>query len=91
MVEIKENRHLIRPLELHLFLVYFPEKCMKNEATTAIANTLKKTPDRKGGGRQKKGLKVASADFSKAEIENDKGLIVLEEEEDVSSDNFDEM
>ena len=62
-------------LELHLFLDCFPEKCTENEAPTAISNTLKRAPDRKGGGGREKGLEVACRDFSADEIENDNGLI----------------
>ena len=78
----------MRDLELHLFLDCFPEKYTENEAATVIANTLKRTPDRRGGGGRKKGLE---ADSSADEIENDNGLIGSEEEEDTSSDSFDEM
>ena len=53
--------------------------------------TLKRVPDRKGGGGQKKGLGLASAEFRADEVENDNGLIGLEEEEDASSDSFNEM
>ena len=63
----------------------------KNEAAAAIANTLKRAPDWKEGGGQKKRLEV---DFSTGEIENCNRLIGLEEEEDTSSDNemrWDEM
>ena len=60
----------------------------KNEAAAAIANTLKRAPDRKGGGGRKKRLEV---DFSADEIENGNRLIGLEEEEDTSSDSFDEI
>ena len=45
-VEIKESYHLMRDLELHLFLDSFPETYTENEAATAIANTLKRAPDR---------------------------------------------
>ena len=48
---------------------------------------LKRAPDRKGGGRKKR-LEV---DFSADEIENGNRLIGLEEEEDTSSDSFDEI
>ena len=51
----------MRDLELYLFLDSFPEKYIENEAATTIANTLKRAPDRKGGGGRKKGLEV---DFS---------------------------
>ena len=78
----------MRDLELHLFLDSFPETYTENEAATAIANTLRRAPDRKGGGGPMKGLQV---DFSADEIENGNGLIGLEEEEDTSSDSFDEM
>ena len=90
-VEVKESCHLMRHLELHLFLDCFPEKYKQNEAATVIANTLKRAPDKKGGGGRKKGLEVASADFSADEIENDNELIGSEEEEDTSSGSFDEM
>ena len=90
-VEVKESCHLIRHLELALFLDCFPEKYIVKEAAPAIANTLKQAPDRKGRSSRKKGLEVASADFSAAEIENEIGLISLEEEEDTRSDSFDEM
>ena len=73
---------------MHLLLNWFPEKYRENEAATAIANRLKWAPDRKGEGGRKKGLE---ADFSPVEIENGNGLIGLEEEEDRSSDSFDEM
>ena len=43
-VEVKESCHLMRDLELHLFLDSFPETHTENEA--AIANTLKRAPDR---------------------------------------------
>ena len=45
-VEIKESCHLMRDLELHLFLDSFPETYTENEAATAVANTLKRAPDR---------------------------------------------
>ena len=45
-VEVKESCHLMRDLELHLFLDSFPETYMENEAATAIANTLKRAPGR---------------------------------------------
>ena len=73
-VEVKESCHLMRDLELHLFLDSFPETYTENEAATAIANTLKRAPDRGGGGKMK-GLEV---DFSSDETENDNGLIGLE-------------
>ena len=78
----------MRGLELHLFLHYFPEKYTENEAATEIGNTLEPAPDRKRGSGWKKGLEV---DFGTDEIENDNELIGLEEEEDTSSDSFDEM
>lgn len=53
--------------------------------------TLKRVPDRKGEGGQKKGPEVASAEFRADEVENDNGLIGLEEEEYASSDSFNEM
>ena len=87
-VEVKERLHLMRNLELHLFLDDFLKRTQKNEAAAAIPNTLKRAPDRKGGGGQKKGLEV---DFSEDEIENGNRLIGLEEEEDTSSDSFDEI
>ena len=74
-----------------LFLDCFPKKYTEKEVAIAIANTLKRALDRKGGGGRKKGLKVASADFSADEIENENGLIGSEEEEDTRSDSFDEM
>ena len=83
--EVKESRYLMRDLEFHLFLDCFPETYTENEAATAIANTLKGAPDRKGGGGPKKGLDV---DFSADEIENGNRLISLEEEEDTNSDSF---
>ena len=55
-VEVKESCHLMRDLELHLFLDSFPETYTENEAATAIANTLRRAPDRKGGGGSMKGL-----------------------------------
>ena len=55
-VEVKESRHFMRDLELHLILGYFPETYTENEAATAIANTLKWPPDKKGGSGRKKGL-----------------------------------
>ena len=87
-VEVKESRHLMRDLELHLFLDCFPEKYTENEAATSIANTLKRATDRKGEAGRKKGLEI---DFSADEIENGIRLIGSEEEEDTSSDSFDEM
>ena len=87
-VDVKESCHLMRDLELHLFLDCFPETYTVNEAATAIANRLKRASDRKGGGGRKKGLQVG---FSADEIENGNGLIGLEEEEDTSSDSFNEM
>ena len=66
----------------------FPETYTKNEAAAAIGNTLKQTPDRKGGTGRKKWLEV---DFSADEIENGNRLIGLEQEEDTSSDSFDEI
>ena len=90
-VEVKESRHLMRHLELPLLLDCFPKKYTEMEAATVIANTLKQVPDRKGGSGRKKGLEVASADFSADEIENEIGLISSEEEEDTRSDSFDEM
>ena len=55
-VEVKESCHLMRDLELYLFLDSFPETYTENEAATAIANTLRRAPDRKGGGGSMKGL-----------------------------------
>ena len=52
--EVKESRHLMWHLELHLFLDCFPKKYTGNEAAAAIANTLKQAPGRKGGGGLKK-------------------------------------
>ena len=63
-VEVKESRHLMRHLELPSFLDCFPKKYTEKVAAAAIANTLKRAPDRKGGGGRKKGLEVASAYFS---------------------------
>ena len=73
---------------MHLFLDSFAETHTENEAATAIANMLKRGPDRKGRGGRMKGLEVG---FSADEIENGNGLIGLEKEEDLSSDSFDEM
>ena len=87
-VEVKESCHLMRDLELHLFLDSFPETYTENEAATAIANTLKQAPGRKVGGGRKKGLEL---DLSVDEIENGQKLIGWEEKEDTSSDSFDEM
>ena len=50
--------HLMRKLELHLFLVYFPKKYTENKAAKAIANMLKRTSGRNGRSGQKKGLEV---------------------------------
>ena len=55
-VQVKENCYLMRDLELHLFLDSFLETYTENEAATAIANTLRRAPDRKGGGGPMKGL-----------------------------------
>ena len=44
--EFKESCHLMRDLELHLFLDSFSETYTENEAATAIVNTLKRAPDR---------------------------------------------
>ena len=52
--EVKESRHLMRHLELHLVLDCFPKKYAGNEAAAATANTLKQVPGRKGGGGLKK-------------------------------------
>ena len=65
-VEVKESRQLMRHLELLLFLDCFPKNYTEKEA--ARANTLRRAPDRKGGGIRKKGLEVSSADFSADEI-----------------------
>ena len=54
-VEVKESRHLMRHLELPLFLDCFPKKYTEKEVGTAIANTLKRAPDIKGRGGRKKG------------------------------------
>ena len=89
-VEVKEIHHLMRHLELHLSLDCFPEKSTEKEAATAIANTLKRAPERKGGGGRKKELELASVNFSADESDHENGLIGTEEEED-SSDSFDEM
>ena len=45
-VEVKESRYLMRDLGLYLFLDCFPETYTENEAAAAIANTLKRAPDR---------------------------------------------
>ena len=90
-VEVKEIHHLMRHLELHLSLDCFSEKYTEKEAATAIANTLKQAPDRKGGDGRKKELELASADFSADKNDKENGLIGTEEEEDISSDSFDEM
>ena len=90
-VKVKENHHLMRHLELRLVLDCFPKMYTKNQAATAIANRLKRAPDRKGGSGQKKELEVASASFSADEIENENGLISSEEEEDTRSNSFHEM
>ena len=87
-VKVKESRHFMKDLELHLFLDCFPETYTESEAATAIAKTLKRAPGKKEGGGRKKGLEV---DFSADEIENGNGLIGSEEEEDTSSDSFDKM
>ena len=55
-VQVKENCHLMRDLELHLFLDSFLETYTENEAATAIANTLRRAPDRKGRDGRMKGL-----------------------------------
>ena len=81
----------MRHLELPLLLDCFPKKYTEKEAATVSANTLKRALNRKGGGGWKKGLGVASADFSAEEIENEIGLIGSEEEEDTRSDSFHEM
>ena len=78
----------MRDLECHLLLDCFPETFTENEAATVIANMLKRAPDRKGGGGPKKGLDV---DFGADKTEKGSGLIGLEEEEDISSDSFDDM
>ena len=80
----------MRHLELPLLLDCFPKKYTEKEAATVIVNTLKRAPDRKGRGGRKKGLEVASADFSTDEIENEIGLIGSEEKEDTRSDSFNE-
>ena len=46
-VGVKESCHLMRNLELHLFFDSFPETYTENEEATAIANTLKRAPDRR--------------------------------------------
>ena len=74
-VEIKENCHLIRHLELRLVLDYFSKKFIENETAIAIANTLTRASDRKEEGSQEKGLEVASVDLSEDEIENFNGLM----------------
>ena len=78
----------MRDLELHLLLDCFPETYTQNEAATAIANTPKRAPGRKWGGSRNKGLE---ADVSADEIENGNGMIGSEEEDDASSDSFDEV
>ena len=78
----------MRDLWLHLFLDCFYEKYTETEAATGIVNSLKRAPDRKGRGSRKKRLEV---NFSVEEIENDNGLISSKDEEDTSSDSFDEM
>ena len=90
-VEVKESSHLMRHLELPLLLDCFPKKYTEKEAATVMANTFRRALNRKGGGGWKKGLEVASAEFSADEIENEIGLIGSEEEEDTRSDSFDEM
>ena len=90
-VKVKENHHLMRHLEFRLVLDCFPKKYTKKEAAAAIANRLKRAPDRKGGSGRKKELEVASANFSADEIENKNELISSEEEEDTRSNSFDEM
>ena len=87
-VEVRERLHLMKDLELHLFLDAFLKRTQRNEAAAAIVNTLKRAPDRKRGGGRKKWLEV---DFSAGEIENGNRLIGLEEEENTSSDSFDEI
>ena len=91
VVEVKEIHHLMRHLELHLSLDCFPEKYTEKEAAAAIVNTLKRAPDRKGGGGRKKELEVASADFRANENDHENGLVGTEEEEDTSSNSFDEI
>ena len=81
----------MRHLELNFFLGCFPEKYTEIDTITAIANTLKRAPDKTGESGQKKGSEVASADFSADKLQNDNELICSEEEEDTSSDIFDEM
>ena len=76
-VEIKENCHLIRHLELRLVLDYFSKKFIENESAIAIANTLTRASDRKEEGSQEKGLEVASVDLSEDEIENFNGLMPI--------------
>ena len=78
----------MRDLELYMFFSCFPETKTKNEAAVPIANTLKRAPNRKGGGGQKKRKEVG---FSADEIENGNRLTLLKKEEDTSSDSFDEM
>ena len=73
---------------MHLILDSFAETHTENEAATAIANMLKRGPDRKGIGGRMKGLEVG---FSADEIENGNGMIGLEEEEGTSSDSFNEI
>ena len=76
---------------MRLLLDCFPQKYTKNETVKAIFSMLKRVPDRKGRGSWKKGLEIVSADFNTDKIKNDNGLIGLEEEEDTSSNSFDEM
>ena len=47
VVEVKESCHMMRGLELHLFLDCFREKYTENEAATAIANSFKRARDKK--------------------------------------------
>ena len=83
-VEVKESLHF----RIVFVFRYFPETYTKNEVDAAIANTLKRAPDRKGGGVRKKRLEV---DFSADETENGNMLIGLEEDKDTSIDSFDEI
>ena len=91
MVKVKESRHLMRHLKLHLLLDCFPQKYTENETVKAIVSTLKQAPDRKERGVPKKGLEVVSADFNAHKIEKDNWLNGLEEEEDTSGDSIKEM
>ena len=49
-VEVKKSRHLMRDLELLLFIDCFPEMYPENEVATSVPSTLKGALDRKVGG-----------------------------------------